>query len=412
MGQRKICEVGMRVFNRLSARKIERLNAPGKYPDGHLLFFKVAKPNSGSNQVGSRSWFIRYRVPNKSKKRNGGCREMGLGPYPAISLAKAREFRDAAYSQIKFGVDPLKDRETKRTVASNDRTFGEFTQGYLKTALTGFRNDKHKYQWRQTLEVHAKPLWKLSIRDITTSDVFGCLDPIWDSKNETARRLRGRIERVLAAAKAQGLRQGENPASWENLKPLFEGRKKPVVTHYPALPYKDAPAFMRELRKLESTSAQALELLILCASRSGEVRFARWREFDLGTSKKWTVPAERMKARKEHEVPLTDRAIEILQSAKHGKPNDLVFPGARPSEPLSDTALLMCLRGLRPGYTSHGFRSTFSDWVGDETDYPRDLREFALAHKIPDEVEAAYRRSTGFEKRRKMMADWATYLDG
>jgi integrase len=167
---------------------------------------------------------------------------------------------------------------------------------------------------------------------------------------------------------------------------------------------------MRELRTLTSTSAKALELLILCASRSGEIRFARWQEFDFGPAKKWLVPPERMKTNVEHEVPLADRAVEILESLKRGKPNDFVFPGAKPSDPLSDTALLMCLRGLRPGYTTHGFRSTFSDWIGDETEYPRDLREFALAHKIPNEVEAAYRRSTGFEKRRKMMADWACYL--
>ena len=247
------------------------------------------------------------------------------------------------------------------------------------------------------------------LADITTADVFGCLDPIWDKKNETARRLRGRIERVLSAAKAQGLREGENPASWENLKPLFEGRKKPSVTHHPALPYKEAPAFMRELRKLTSTSALALEFLILCAARSGEVRLACWHELDLD-AKKWTVPAVRMKANKAHEVPLSDRAVAILKSIKRGRPTELIFKGAKATEPLSDTALLMCLRGIRPGFTTHGFRSTFSDYIGDETEYPRDLREFALAHKIPNEVEAAYRRSTGFEKRRKMMADWASYL--
>jgi integrase len=168
---------------------------------------------------------------------------------------------------------------------------------------------------------------------------------------------------------------------------------------------------MRELRKLTSTSALALEFLILCAARSGEVRLARWDEFDLD-AKKWSVPAERMKANKAHDVPLPDRAIAILQGIKRGKPNDLVFKGAKAGEPLSDTALLMCLRGIRPGFTTHGFRSTSSDYIGDETEYPRDLREFALAHKIPNEVEAAYRRSTGFEKRRKMMADWAVYLSG
>ena len=386
----------MRQIYRLNARKIAGIAKPGRYPDGHLLFLQVRSKGQ--------SWVMRYHAPN------GRVRELGLGSAQVVSLRQARERRDAAYALLKAGTDPLADKASKRAVATNALTFGEFTNVYLKTALTGFRNAKHRWQWEQTLTKYTKPIWKKSLRDITTDDVRACLDPIWDDTNETARRLRGRIERVLAAAKAKGLREGENPASWANLKPLFENREKPTVTHHPALPYKEAPTFMNELRKLNSTSALALEFLILCASRSGEIRLARWIEFDIGPTKKWIVPAERMKTKKEHEVPLSDRAVEILTSLKHGKQNDLVFPGAKSGEPLSETALLMCLRGIRPGYTAHGFRSTFSDWVGDETEYPRDLREFALAHKIPDEVEAAYRRSTGFEKRRKMMADWAAYL--
>ena len=385
----------MRQLYRLSARKLPSLAKPGRYPDGFCLYLQIGN--------GGRSWIMRYRAPN------GRVREMGLGSARIISLQQAREARDAAYALLKAGLDPLKEKASKRAIVSNARTFGDFAGEYLKLALTGFRNEKHKWQWRQTLEKYCKPIWKMFLADITTADVFDCLDPIWDKKNETARRLRGRIERVLSAAKAQGLRDGENPASWGNLKPLFEGRKKPAVTHHPALPYKETPAFMRELRKLTSTSALALEFLILCAARSGEVRFARWDEFDLG-AKKWSVPGGRMKANKTHDVPLPDRAVAILQSIKRGKPNDLVFKGTKAGEPLSDTALLMCLRGICPGFTTHGFRSTFSDYIGDETEYPRDLREFALAHKIPNEVEAAYRRSTGFEKRRKMMADWAAYL--
>jgi integrase len=386
----------MRQVYKLSARKIPSLTKPGRYADGFCLYLQIGN--------GGRSWIMRYRAPS------GRVREMGLGSAQIISLQQARDARDVAYALLKAGIDPLKEKASKRAIASNARTFGDFTGEYLKLALTGFRNEKHKWQWRQTLEKYCKPIWETCLADITTAGVFGCLDPIWDKKNETARRLRGRIERVLSAAKAQGLRDGENPASWENLKPFFEGRKKPAVTHHPAVPYKEAPAFMRELRKLNSTSALALEFLILCAARSGEVRLARWQEFDLGFAKHWTVPAERMKSNKAHEVPLPDRALAILESIKRRKPNDLVFKGAKAGEPLSDTALLMCLRGIRPGFTAHGFRSTFSDWIGDQTDYPRDLREFALAHKIPNEVEAAYRRSTGFEKRRKMMADWAAYL--
>jgi integrase len=368
---------------------------PGRYADGFCLYLQIGN--------GGRSWIMRYRAPN------GRVREMGLGSAKIISLQQAREARDAAYNLLKAGIDPLKEKAGKNAIASNARTFGDFTGEYLRLALTGFRNEKHKWQWRQTLEKYCKPIRKMSLADISTADVFNCLDPIWDTKNETARRLRGRIERVLSAAKAQGFRDGENPASWENLKPLFEGRKKPTVTHHPALPYREAPAFMRELRKLTSTSALALEFLILCAARSSEVRLARWNELDL-EAKKWTVPAQRMKTNRAHEVPLSDRAVAILQSIGCDKPTNLIFKGAKEGDPLSDTALLMCLRGIRPGFTTHGFRSTFSDFIGDETEYARDLREFALAHKIPNEVEAAYRRSTGFEKRRKMMTDWAVYL--
>jgi integrase len=308
----------MRQLYRLSARKIPSLTKPGRYPDGFCLYLQIGN--------GGRSWIMRYRAPN------GRVREMGLGSAKVISLQQAREARDAAYGLLKAGIDPLKEKASKSAIAGNARTFGDFATEYLKLAITGFRNEKHKWQWRQTLEKYCKPIRKKFLADITTADVFGCLDPIWDNKNETARRLRGRIERVLSAAKAQGLREGENPASWENLKPLFEGRKKPVVTHHPALPYKEAPAFMRQLRKLTSTSA-------LCAGRSGEVRLARWHEFDLD-AKKWTVPAGRMKANKDHEVPLSDRAVAILQRSKPGKPHELVFKGTEAGEPLSETALL------------------------------------------------------------------------
>ena len=389
----------MRALYRLTARKVTTLAKPGRYADGGNLYLQIGN--------GGKSWIFRYR-----QRGTGRVREMGLGPVQTISLQEARQRAASAHSLIASDLDPLADRRSRRAVASNARTFGDYTEEFLKSALTGFKNEKHKAQWGATLKTYAKPLWPMLLPEITSEAVRQVLDPIWDAKPETARRVRGRIERVLSAAKADGLRDGENPARWkDNLQAHFESRKKPANKHHSAIPFEDMPAFMRDLRKLASTSARALEFAILTAARSGEVRGMRWFEINF-TDKTWTVPAERMKMKKEHIVPLTDRAIEILRGLKHGKPGDLVFKGAKPGEPLSDAALLMCLRGIRPGFTTHGFRSSFSDWRGDKTDFPRELAEFALAHKIEDKAEAAYRRKTAIERRREMMAAWQAYLAG
>lgn len=386
----------MRALYRLNARKVQTLTKPGRHADGNCLYLQIGN--------GGKSWILRYR-----QRGIGRVREMGLGAVRVVSLQEARQRTTAAHSLIANGVDPLTDRKTKRAVASKARTFGDYCDEFLESALAGFKNAKHKYQWRATLKNYAAPLRPLLLKDVSTEDVRQVLEPIWHTKSETARRLRARIERVLSAAKAAGLREGENPARWkDNLQPHF-GTQKRTEKHFPAIPYAEMPAFMAELRKLKSTSALALEFLILTVARSGEVRGMRWSEVDFD-ERLWIVPGERMKMKKEHRVPLTDRALEILRAIKRGKPGELVFKGAKPGEPLSDTALLMCLRGIRPGFTSHGMRSSFADWRGDETEFPRELAELALAHKIEDETERAYRRSDALKRRRDMMSAWQDYL--
>jgi integrase len=344
-------------------------------------------------------------------RATGRLREMGLGPAAVISLQEARQKAVASRKLLWDGVDPLSDKRAKRDAMKAARTFGDYCDEFLDSTLPAYTNEKHKYQWRETLTTLAAPLRPLPLMTITTDDVLRVLQPIWLTRHETAKRLRGRIERVLSAAKAAGLRKGENPARWnDNLKHLLSEQKK-GGGHMAALPYKEAPAFIAELRTRRSVSALALEFTILTAARTGETIGATWSEIDLA-KKLWTVPAARMKMRKAHEVPLSDRAVEILQSLKRGKPASFVFEGAKAGQPLSNMAMLEMLRGLRDGVTTHGFRSAFRDWCGDETSFPRDVAEFALAHKVSNEIEAAYRRGTALEKRRDLMEAWSGYLAG
>lgn len=391
-----------REINRLTNRQIASIKAFGIYADGGGLYLKIAPD-------GSRRWVFIYET-------NGRRRELGFGPAAGpkkagISLADARRKAENA-RRLRFdGLDPFTEARAARD-ASKTKTFGEFADELLPDIASGFRNPDHRNNWKTSLEVYAAPIRSLLINEIGTDDILKILKPIWATKSDTANRVRGRIERVLDAAKAKGLRTAENPARWKgHLKELLAKPAKLTRGHRPALPYDEAPSFMVELRARKSVSARALEFTILTAGRTGETIGARLCEFDLEKAL-WVIPADRMKAGVEHRVPLTQRAVEIVRDlmTTESNPDSYVFPGGKKGQPLSSMAMLECLRGVREGITVHGFRSTFRDWAGDCTAFPRDLAEQALAHTIKDKAEAAYRRSDALEKRRRLMVAWAKYL--
>jgi integrase len=382
--------------NRLTVRKVETAK-PGKYEDGHGLRLVVSLS-------GARKWVFRFM-------RAGKRVEMGLGSAADVTLAQAREKATDARRLAKAGKDPVSARRAERA-AGADETFGPFALKLIETIETGFRNQKHRAQWRTTLTTYAAPIWNKRLADIETDDVLSCLKPIWQAKAETASRVRGRIERVLDAAAARGLRSRDNPARWRgHLANLLAKPQKLARGHHAAMPFNDVPGFVAKLREVEGVSAPALEFAILTAARSGEVLGARWSEIDL-TGKVWTVHARRTKAAREHRVPLTDRAIAILEMMATTRASDFVFPGAKRGKPLSVTALTMAMRRIGAGdYTVHGFRSAFRDWAGERTNFPREIAEAALAHVVGDATERAYRRGDALEKRRALMEAWAAFCE-
>src|SRR6516165_4909923 len=378
---------------RLTARKIETAKA-GKYSDGGNLYLIVSP-------MGSRKWVLRFTW-------RGKAREMGLGTPATVSLADAREKAAHARRMIAQRLDPIAER--KRT--GGIPTFGEMADQVREALSAGFRNEKHKAQWKSTLATYAVPLSDKSVDTILTDDVLAVLKPIWTTKSVTASRVRGRIEKVLDAARAKGFRQGENPARWRgHLDHLLPKQSKLTRSHHAAMSYEDVTVFVGRLRENNSVAALALEFCILTAARSGEVLGARWSEIDLD-KRIWTLPPDRMKAGREHRVPLSERAAAILRRLAEIKTGDFVLPGQRKNRPLSNMAMEMMLRRMKADtVTVHGFRSSFRDWAGNETHYPRDLIETALAHVIGDKAEQAYRRSDALEKRRKLMEAWANYCE-
>ncbi len=355
----------------------------------------------------SRRWAFIYRS-------RGKLREMGLGGFNSVPLGKAREHAKAAREQLANNVDPI---EAKKALAETP-TFGAFADQVVKDLGPQWRNAKHRAQWASTLQTGAASLRSIRIDQIGTDDVLQCLKPFWDEKPETGSRLRGRIERVLDAAKAKGFRTGENPARWRgHLDHLLPKRQKLTRGHHAAMPYALLPEFLAQLRERNGMGALALEFLILTAARSGEVRGARWSEIDL-SAKVWTVPAKRMKGGREHRVPLSNPAIAIMESlleVTNGAPDAIVFPGLKPSKALSDSTFkaLMVRMGVGPTTaTPHGFRSSFRDWAGEVSTFPRELAEVALAHVVGDATERAYRRGDALEKRREMMDGWADFSAG
>lgn len=394
-----------REIERLNARLVATIEKPGRHADGGGLYLAI-------DRRGGRRWTFLYR-----ERGTGRAVEMGLGPAAApkragVSLADARRRAAAARALLFDGIDPLREKRA-RAAADGSETFGPFADALVDAIAPGFKSEIHVAQWRRTFEVDCASLRPLLLNKVTTDDVLRILAPIWETKHETATRVRGRIERVLDAATAKGLRHGDNPARWRgHLKELL-AKRKGIKVHHAALPVDDVPAFMVELRGRSSVSARALEFTILTAARTGETLGARWSEIDFD-AKIWTVPAVRMKAGREHAVPLSDRALAILKSMRPKGleiPNDaFVFPGGKRGAPLSQMAMLELTRQLRPGYTVHGFRSSFRDWCGDRTVFPREIVEQALAHVIANRAEAAYRRQTAVERRRKLMAAWALFL--
>jgi len=379
-------------MGKLTARKVETAK-PGKYGDGGGLQLAVAP-------TGAKKWVLRFLW-------QGNAREMGLGSYPEVGLAEAREKAIAGRRLARSGVDPIAERKQDRRVP----TFGKLADEVVTEQSKGFRNDKHRAQWKITLETYAAPLRVKAVDAITTEDVLGVLKPIWTTKTETASRLRGRIERVLNAAKAKGHRSGENPAAWRgHLENLLPKRQKLTRGHHAALPYADVPAFVAKLRTRKAVAALALEFAILTAARSGEVLGARWPEIDFD-ARVWTIPAKRMKSGREHRVPLSESALAILEKFGEARVSEFIFPGQGAGRPLSEMVLRRMLRRDADVVTVHGFRSSFRDWAGNETHFPRELAEAALAHAVGDKAEQAYRRSDALEKRRALMEAWAAYCE-
>jgi integrase len=397
---------------KLTAQKVENLSQPGRYGDGGGLYLQVSSwKNARDERQISKSWIFRYQLNHRSH-------DMGLGGFPTISLAKARA--EAAQAKAMMlgvsPVDPLAARNAKkaaeRTEAAKRITFREAAEKYIDSHKAGWRNEKHAAQWPATLSTYAYPvIGNLNVADIDTGHVAKILEPIWKTKTPTAATLRGRIEAVLDWAKARHYRAGDNPARWKgHLDNLLPAKAKVhKVRHQPAMPFADVPAFMEELRDRDSISARALEITILTAARTNEVVGAKWDEFDLKAGI-WIVPGERMKAGREHRVPLTDRIVTILKKLPREKNSLFVFPGGKARKPLSNMAMLELLRGMRGrNLTVHGFRSSFRDWCGEQTNYAREVAEAALGHVLGDKVETAYRRGDALEKRRKLMDAWARY---
>lgn len=387
-----------RKVDRLSARKVDTLATPGMHADGGGLYLRIT-----TGPKGGKRWVFLYRRPVDGKR----C-EIGLGGAAVVPLAKARKKAEAARQLIEDGIDPL----SARKAADRMPTFGELADRHIEAMGASWRNPKHRAQWEMTLREYATPLRSKPVNEITTADVLGVLRPIWQTIPETASRVRGRIESVLDAAKVQGYRNGENPAAWRgHLKLILPARQKLTRGHHAAMAIDAMPEFMASLRERPAVAARCLEFAILTAARSGEALGARWNEIDLEV-KVWAIPAARMKATREHRIPLCTRALQILQEMLPLRDGEFVFPGQRPAQPLSSMALEMILRRMNvTGVTVHGFRSTFRDWCGNRTSYPRELAEHALSHVIGDKAEQAYRRDDALERRRPMMEAWAQFCE-
>lgn len=390
--------MGSHTKNVLTVKKIEASKA-AKLRDGGGLYL-VTKGEG-------RYWIFSFSYA-------GRRREMGLGPLHTVGLAAARDKADAARALVRQGIDPVADRKAAQADTPKKITFGEYADAFVDAAVKAgrWRGAKTEARWRNLLENHAKPIRNKLPADITNADMVQILKPLWGDKQETAEKLREAVERVLDAAKVEGHRSGDNPAAWRgNLEhALHKPNELTSRTHHAAMPHSEAPAFMVSLKKVPGVSSKALELAMLTACRSGEVRGAVWPEIDF-ESRIWTIPASRMKNGKIHRVPLSDQAIGLLEAMKKQSLNELVFPGVRAGKQLSDASLGQALASAGGGaFTVHGMRSTFRDWATDVAHAPREIAEAALAHAVGDTVERSYARSDALERRRTLMQQWANYI--
>jgi integrase len=392
-----------RLIQQLTEAKVRTLTV-GLHHDGAGLYLQI-KPG------GARSWIYRFRL-------NGRTRDMGLGALADVSLVKARDKASAARALVKDGIDPIEHTRAQAIIPAapqrlSSPTFEEVAESYMADRLKRLRSEVHRHQWRQTLVDYAySVIGKMPVNEIETNDVLAVLKPIWETKCETAARLRGRIERILARATVEGLRRGANPATWRgHLQEALPARSEvQPVQHFRAMDFRDLPAFMAELCQIDTVGAAALRFLILTAARAGEVLGARWAEIDR-TENTWTVPAIRAKTNRDHIVPLSAGALVALREVEplRGVSDDFIFPG-RNGGLSSMTFLVLLQRRMNRAVTAHGFRSAFRDWCGDEGDVPRDLAEASLAHVVKDATERAYRRKTAVERRRRVMQQWCDYI--
>lgn len=401
-------------IGKLTALKVQRAKAPGMYSDGGGLYLQVTSESA-------KSWIFRYQLAGKA-------REMGLGSLLSMSLADARGLANQCRAQKAAGIDPISARAATQAAAALEAakalTFDEAARRYIEAHRPGWKNAKHAAQWQSTLDTYIKPVFGgVSVQSVETDLVVKALEPIWTSKPETARRLRGRVESVLDWAKALGLRTGENPARWRGHLEHLLAEQNDEVEHHPALPYQELPTFLEHLAKQSGIAPVALEFTILTCARTNETIGMRFDEIDW-TEKVWTVPAERMKAMRPHRVPLSGRALAILRERDRHRTSDYVFPGLRPKKPLSNMAMANAIQRMNaarkmaglPLYVDpkqnmrpvvpHGFRSSFRDYAGHETAFPREIAEMCLAHVVADETEAAYQRGDFLNKRRRLMAQW------
>lgn len=383
--------------NKLTVRKVQSNKVVGRLSDGAGLYLVTSTS-------GAKKWVYMWR-------RNHKRREMGLGGFPGIGLSVAREKAQNARELVALGKDPIEERiRVGKLELQSLKTFGEVADHLIENLKKDWSNEKHRQQWKRTVEHYCKPIRSIPISSVETKDVIRVLKPIWTSKEETARRLRARIERILDYAKAHGWREGDNPAQWKgHLKDLLPKRDPTKKQNFAAMPYENIPKFFDVLDKEVGSSALALQFTIHTAVRTNETLGANWSEIDLGNAI-WTIPAARMKSKVEHVVPLSAPALAILRQAEKVKTSEYVFPGGKIGRPLSNMSMNMLLRRMGiQNATVHGFRSSFRDWCGDHTDFPREVAEAALAHKVGNKVEQAYRRRDALLKRKELMTMWSKF---